>query len=69
MHGKKSGHGSYTYSVSNLRYTGEYVDGLKEGYGEVFDIKNNTPMFKGNWKKGMPHGKGIRCDGIKEVAV
>ena len=51
MHGK----GVYTWPDGN-RYTGEYVNGKKEGWG-VYTYSNGKE-FEGTWKNGKQEGYG-----------
>ena len=41
-------------------YTGNYVNNLREGYGEY--TRENGKKYKGEYKAGKPHGKGIISD-------
>lgn len=54
--GKKyTGYG--TCSFANGEYTGELVDGVRQGYG-VFKF-SNYDIYDGDWEAGKMHGKGI----------
>ncbi len=45
----------------NLDYEGDFVDSLYEGYG-VSKWDCGLHYYKGEWKEGVYHGKGLRCD-------
>lgn len=52
--GKKyTGYG--TCSFANGEYTGELVDGVRQGYG-VFKF-SNYDIYDGDWEAGKMHGK------------
>ena len=40
------------------KYEGEFVGGLKEGYGEEFGVRSGGG-YKGGWKGGKKNGKGV----------
>jgi hypothetical protein len=37
LNGVKHGHGSYKFTDSGLAYTGEYLEGRKEGKGKLLN--------------------------------
>ena len=41
---------------------GDYVKGLKQGEGTIFN-EDNTIAYCGQWKNGLPNGKGYVTDG------
>ena len=47
-----------------MRYEGEFVDGLIQGIGVGFGVRNT---YRGEWRNNKPNGKGIleTPDGIK----
>ena len=49
LEGKKNGMGIYTWK-SKARYVGNYVNDVREGYGEYFfpDMR----VIKGDWRNG-----------------
>lgn len=52
---KYTGYGTCTFA--NGEYTGELVDGVRQGYG-VFKF-SNYDIYDGDWEAGKMHGKGI----------
>lgn len=47
-----------------MSYTGEYKDGLRDGFG-TYVFPGGLFTYKGEWKRGKMHGKGVYtiCDG------
>jgi hypothetical protein len=60
LNGEKNGKGTYRYN-SGIRYVGDYVRGLKEGEGTIYN-EDNTVAYSGQWKTGLPNGKGYVMD-------
>ena len=51
---------------NNLRYEGEYNEGVKEGRGKVSYVDSGELIYEGGWRDGMPAGEGngsIQADG------
>ena len=51
---KFTGYGTCTFA--NGEYTGELVDGVRQGYGVL--RFSNYDMYDGDWEAGKMHGKG-----------
>ncbi len=59
--GSPNGHGKWREkNANNSNYEGDFVDGLFDGYG-VKKWDCNIHYYKGEWKQGRYHGKGICC--------
>ena len=56
----KHGRGIYTFATG-AKYIGEYYHGTKEGEGQLQN-KDGAIVYKGSFKNGMPHGKGLGKD-------
>lgn len=50
---KFTGYGTCTFA--NGEYTGELVDGVRQGYGVL--RFSNYDMYDGDWEAGKMHGK------------
>lgn len=61
MNGDKHGKGTYRFN-SKIKYVGDYVRGVKEGEGTVYN-EDNSIAYSGGWKGGLPNGKGYVIDG------
>lgn len=48
--------GYATCSFANGEYTGELVDGVRQGYGVL--KFSNYDIYDGDWEAGKMHGKG-----------
>lgn len=64
LHGKRSGHGTYT-TVSGLRYEGEWKNDAREGYGICTYVSKDidgssqwTGTYEGEWKANLKSGTG-----------
>jgi len=55
--GVKHGDGKEYYKDGKM-YNGRFVNGLREGLGELYDSKGEL-FYKGEWKKDYMHGKGL----------
>ena len=55
--GKISGTGKYFYNDGVLRYEGQWVNGIAEGYGIEFS-PTGRKVYEGEWKDGFRSGKG-----------
>lgn len=51
--GKKNGTGVYTFN-KNLKYEGEYVNGIKQGKGKISFIDKGSVIYEGGFKNGLP---------------
>ena len=49
----------YTIDDPEVTYSGEKLDGVPHGYGELVEKSTNKFLYKGEWKNGKRHGKGI----------
>jgi hypothetical protein len=56
--GKRSGLGLRTLKNSNVYYYGHYKNGLKDGFGKLIDLEDDTVIYEGEFKKGKKHGHG-----------
>eukprot|EP01114_Cavostelium_apophysatum_P014979 TRINITY_DN3999_c0_g2_i2.p1 TRINITY_DN3999_c0_g2~~TRINITY_DN3999_c0_g2_i2.p1 ORF type:complete len:442 (-),score=85.91 TRINITY_DN3999_c0_g2_i2:582-1907(-) len=60
----KGGMSSFIFKNGNV-YEGEWLDGLRHGYGRMLYMTNTNTLdsfvesFEGDWKKGKKHGTGI----------
>jgi hypothetical protein len=53
---------------NDIRYEGEYKDGLKCGNGTIFN-HDNTIAYSGNFERDLPNGEGfVLEDGKKAFA-
>lgn len=57
VNGVKHGDGHFNF-VSNLKYVGEYKNGIREGKGKIIN-KNGSIAYDGEFKNNMPNGKGV----------
>jgi len=57
----RNGHGTYNYGY--FKYVGDWVDGVKHGYGIL--LMGDGGSFEGNFVRGEIEGQGTRrwCDG------
>ena len=51
-----NGYGTFIYSENNSKYTGNFKEGLPEGFGSV--VYGNGEKYVGEWKEGSFHGLG-----------
>jgi hypothetical protein len=60
-------HGFGIYKVVfGVRYEGNWINGIKEGFGKFFD-KNEILIYEGDWKKRVYHGKKILRNNKGEI--
>lgn len=50
--------------MNGVRYEGTYKNGLKEGFGTLYD-GDNSISYKGELSMGLPHGTGFIYKGDK----
>jgi len=55
--GVKHGEGKEHYKDGKM-YSGKFVNGWREGLGELYDSKGEL-FYKGEWKRDYMHGKGL----------
>jgi|GEM_PF-5985947 len=53
------GKGTMMFKAESATYTGSYLQGKREGYGEIYE-KGGT--YKGEWKDDKRHGRGTVYD-------
>jgi hypothetical protein len=70
LRGKKHGEGAYVF-LNNLKYEGEYAAGAKHGRGKVGFADKEVTIFEGEFRNGLPDGKGVKYeeDGSKAEAL
>lgn len=56
MNGLRHGQGNYNNNEEGVEYEGQWVNGMRDGYGEL-RYKNGS-VYQGNWQKGMKWGQG-----------
>jgi hypothetical protein len=56
------GMGSYWDGEGLKEYTGDYVDGVRNGTGVVFDKEYGIPCYEGEMKNGLKQGNGKGYD-------
>ena len=52
------GKGIEYYKGGNIKYDGNFINGVYDGDGKY--IYNNGNYYIGEWKEGKKHGKGIK---------
>ena len=66
MKGQKHGKGTYFYT-NKLKYVGCYKNGEKDGNGVIYN-RDDTVAYDGEFKNGLPHGKGKKRNKNGEIA-
>lgn len=59
--GKKHGRGRYEFK-NGIIYEGEYVDGLKQGQGKLYN-PDSSLLYEGHFDKNLPNGMGASVNG------
>lgn len=68
VNGIKDGKGEYV-ATNGVRYVGDYRGDKKEGEGVLYNYDNSI-CYKGEFKNGLPHGKGTSfTKGKEHVAI
>jgi len=55
--GKEHGQGEYMTGDRDVIYGGEFVDGVKQGFGSYYFPNGDT--YTGDFREGLRHGKGV----------
>ena len=65
-----TGYGVEIYEINNRRivYLGDFVDGVREGYGKIYsDAGNYYNVGGSSWKNGTPYGDAYLVEAIDGV--
>lgn len=58
LNGKAHGIGTNGGRRKNFYYHGTYVNGMWHGYGRLFSCLSSLSYYEGEFRNGLPEGKG-----------